>query len=139
MGVAAAANITRMPVTVDNRVVESGVLYPSAARTTAQTGTSMTNPGNTGVVVIVDITSVGVTPSDTFSIMGYDPASTKWYTILASAAKVATGTTVLTVLPSATAAANVTINAGLPATWRVDVAVGNATTATYSVGYSYIG
>jgi len=139
MGVSAATNATRMPVTLDNKVIEEGVLYASAARTTAQTGVTMTNPGFTGVIVTVDITAVGVTPSDTFTIKGYDVASDKWNAILASAAKAATGTTVLTVLPSVVASANVAVSAGIPARWRVDVAVGNATTATYSVGYSYIG
>jgi hypothetical protein len=139
MGVAAAANITRQPVTIDNKVIEEGTLFASAARTTAQTGVTMVNPGFKGVIVTVDITAVGVTPSDTFTIKGYDIASNKWNTILASTAKVATGTTVMTVLPSVVASANVAVSQGIPAQWRVDVAVGNATTATYSVGYSYIG
>jgi len=139
MGVSAPTNQTRMPVTVENRVIEEGVLYASAARTTAQTGTTMVNPGFTGVIVTVDITAIVTSPSNTFTIKGYDVASGKWTAILTGAAKTGTGTTVMTILPSATASANVTINAGLPAQWRVDVAVGNANSMTYSVGYSYIG
>ena len=77
----------------------------------------------------------------TAKIQGYDPASAGWYDILASIATLgnAEATTVLTVLPSATAEANVTINAGLPATWRVIFTPTDADSCTYSIGYSYIG
>jgi len=50
-----------------------------------------------------------------------------------------TGTTVLTVYPGLTAAANVTVNDVLPRTWRVITAIGGSTPAvTATVGASVI-
>lgn len=109
-------------------------IYASAARTTAQTGSDLTNYGQKGVIVIIDITAVAGTPSLTFTIEGKDSTSGKYYTILASAALTGTGTTKLVVYPGITTGANATINHPLPRVWRVNVAVGTADSVTYSVG-----
>jgi hypothetical protein len=141
MSVVAPANAERIPVSLDARagIVEAGTVLASAARTATTNGPDMTNPGYTGVIVYIDITVNAVSCSNVYTIQGKDPVSGTYNTILASVAKTAVGYTVLTVLPSATASANVTINAGIPATWRVICTAGNANSATYSIGYSYIG
>lgn len=141
MSVVAPDNVQRTPVTLDGRAgaVEAGTILASAARTATINGADMTNPGYTGVVVHIDITVNAVACSNVYTIQGKDPVSGTYYTILASAAKTGVGYTVLTVLPCATASANVTINAGIPSTWRVICTAGNANSATYSIGYSYIG
>lgn len=112
-------------------------LYPSAARTTAQTGTDQTQlqqpAAGVGVIVVVDITAY-TSGSITVTLQGKDPTSGKYYTILASAALAAAATTTLRVFPGATAAANTAANDVLPAVWRVNVAVADATSITYSIG-----
>jgi hypothetical protein len=112
-------------------------LITAVAATTTQTSTDQTNPGGRGVKVVLDMTAIG-TGSVTLSIRGKDPASGKYYTILASAAVVGNGTTVYTVYPGAPAAANVSANDALPRTWQVQVVANNANPATYTVGASVI-
>lgn len=83
-----------------------------------------------GLHLIVNVTA-GSGFSLTFTLQGKDPITGVYYTILASAALVATGTTVLRVYPGLTAAANLTANDVLPDTWRVVVA--GTGTATFSI------
>ena len=109
-------------------------IYGSEARTAAPILRDLEGFGARGVHIVIDVTAVGVTPSVTFEIRGKDPTSGKYYTILASAAIAAVGTTVLKVFPGATAAANSVANDCLPETWRVVPVHGNAITITYSVG-----
>lgn len=109
--------------------------YPSAARTASPTAmTRLKNStGGRGLVVIIDTTAAGSSPSTVFTIQGYDPITEKYYTILASAAITATGTVILRVFPGATAAANLVANDVLPAEWRVIATHGNGTSHTYIV------
>lgn len=111
-------------------------ILPSAARTTSQDSGNLDNKVNgRGVRVVVDVTATpGSAPSLVVTVQGRDPLSGKVYTLLASAAITAVGTTVLTVYPGLTAAANVTANNVLPAVWKVIVTAGNSNAATYSVG-----
>lgn len=109
---------------------------PSAAliaHAAAAAGTSSADQANTsarGIKVVVDVTAItGTTPTLTVTLQGKDPISGKYYTLLASAALSAVGTTVLTVYPGLTAAANLTANDVLPATWRVITAIGGTTPA----------
>lgn len=141
MSVPAAANATASPVQVAGRDVASGVIAASAARTATMTGATMTNPGHTGVIVVIKTTAHASTPAATAVIQGYDPGSASWYDILTSIATLGNSeaTTILTVLPCATAEANVTINKGIPAQWRVVFTPTDADSCTYSIGYSYIG
>lgn len=89
---------------------------------------------------MVDITAIsGTTPTLTVTLQGKDAASGKYYTILAGAALNATGTTVMTVFPGATASANVAANDCLPRTWRINTAVGGTgPSVTYTVGVSLL-
>lgn len=140
MGVSAADNQTRTPVTIENKVIEEGTLLASAARTATVSSSDMTNPGFTGVMVIVTSTAFALTPSITCTIQGKNPVTGAYYTILASAAITDGSTTrILTVLPGATASANVTINMGIPKIWRVTMTHSDTDSITYSVAYSYLG
>ena len=86
----------------------------------------------------IDITAIVSTPLVTVTIQGKDPISGKYYTILASAALAAAATTVLRVYPGLVAVANLTVNDVMPRHWRVSVTVGDADSATYSIGASMI-
>lgn len=110
-------------------------LLASAARTTTQTSADQTNINGVRLKVILDATVIG-TGSVTVTINGKDPASGKYYLILAGAAVVTNSTNVYTVSPGATATANVSANDFIPRTFQIVVTANNANTATYSVGYS---
>lgn len=84
----------------------------------------LTNTNGRGVSVLVNLTTM-TAASVVVTLQGKDIASGTYYTLLASAAKTATGATLLTVYPGAPATANVSANAPLPKTWRVSVAVSN--------------
>lgn len=101
-------------------------------------GTTATNRLNnrygSGIKLVIDITAItGTSPTLTVTLRGYDNASGKAYTLLASAALNATGTTVLTVYPGVPVSANVSANDHLPVAWDVSAVIGGtgpAVTAT---------
>jgi hypothetical protein len=95
------------------------------------------NPNHHGLHLVVDITAIA-TGNLTVTIQGKDQASGKYYTILASAALAATGTTVLRVYPGMTAAANVATNDILPATWRVQAVMAGGGSVTATIGGSLL-
>lgn len=105
----------------------------SAARTATTTSDDFINYDAIGLQLIIDVTAVTATPSITVTIQGKDYLSGKYYTILSSAAITGTGTTVLRVFPSATAATNLAANDFLPINWRVSVAHGDTDSITYSI------
>ena len=113
-----------------NRTV---TIHDSKARTADPTVVDQSNAGCRGLHLIIDVTAVDATPSVVFTIKGKDPVSGKVWTILASAAIVATGTTVLKVYPGLTAAANAAANDILPPTWQVTAVHGDADSITYTV------
>jgi len=113
-------------------------VFRSAARTATHSSPDISNYSGTGMVAVIDATAITATPSVVFTIEGKDPTSGKYYTILASAAIVATGTTVLRVHPDLTAATNTVAKDMLPAVWRVKTAVSDTDTLTYSVGASMV-
>lgn len=98
------------------------------------------NPFWRGVQLVVDITAItGTTPTLTVIVEGMDEASGKFYALLTSAALSATGTTLLTVYPGVTAAANVAAAQALPKTWRVRYTIAGTTPAvTATVGASLV-
>jgi hypothetical protein len=114
--------------------IEHIKLFASAARTAAHNSDDQYNKGHRGLKLTIDATAEADTAEVTFTLQGKDQASGKYYTILASAAISAVGTTVLTVYPGITAAANVSVSDVLPAIWRVAVTVADADSLTYSVG-----
>jgi hypothetical protein len=113
-----------------------GTVLASAARTATVASELFTNYDYRGIDLVIDVTAASGTPSVVFTIQGYDPLSTKYYTILASAAITATGTTTLRVYPGLSAAANTVANFALPRNWRVNAVHGEGSSITYSVGFS---
>lgn len=118
--------------------VQSEPIFASAARTATVASADITNRGGRGAVIVIDVTAAADTPSVVFTVQGKDDLSGKYYTMLASAAITATGTTVLRIFPGMTAAANVAANDVLPRTWRVNAVHADADSITYSVGASII-
>lgn len=110
----------------------------SAARTATVSSADLTNHNARGVHVIIDVTLDPALASVTFTVEGKDPVSGVYYTILTSAAIIATGTTALTVYPGVTETANVKESDVIPRTWRVTATHVDADSITYSVGATEI-
>lgn len=108
-------------------------LLASAARTAATQSPDQTNFNGRGVHVLVNMSVFGGAGSITPTIQGKDPISGTYYTILAGPAISANGLTVLKVYPGLTTLATAVANDILVRTWRVSVAVADATSHTYSV------
>jgi len=108
-------------------------ILASAARTTTQTGSDITNYNARGIKVVLD-TTVASTGSVTLKIQGKDSVSGAYYDILTGAAVTNVSTNVYTIYPGATAVGNTTVNDSLPRVWRVVVTANNSNSQTYSVG-----
>lgn len=114
----------------------SFTLMESAART-ADSTIRAHNDGWVGMILVIDATAVVATPSVVFTIQGVDPATSKTWDILASAAITATGTTILRVHPELAAAANSVAKDMLPAHWQLLCDHADADSITYAVGVNY--
>lgn len=114
-------------------VGRSFTVFASAARTaTPDTEEKELPSGAKYGVFVIDVTAAAA-PSVVFTISGVDRLSGQVYTVLASAAIVGTGTTVLRVGPALTAAANLVANDCLPPIIRVTAAHGNGNSVTYTM------
>ena len=115
-------------------------LIASAAHTASVTTADQANHTWRGVNLIIDVTGVsGTAPTLVVALRGKDPTSNKYYTILASATISTVSTTVLSVYPGLTAAANSVANAVLPRTWDVVATIGGTTPSfTMSIGASVL-
>lgn len=112
----------------------SNQTYASAARTATFAGDDNKKvPGNRGVKAVLDVTVVPGIDTVTLIIEGKDQASGKYFTILSAAARVATGTDVLTIYPGIAVAVNVSASDTLPDIYRARVAHSAATSFTYSL------
>lgn len=109
----------------------------SAARTTLQDSADLVNYNARGVVICVDIT-VYTAGNLTITVQEKSTLSGKYNTILTSAALAAAATTFLTIYPGVTVAANVAVSAPLTRIFKVHVAVGDATSITYSIDANFI-
>jgi len=116
---------------------KEGTLLPSVARTATATSDDVTISSGTGVVITLDVTA-GATLSLTTVIQRKDPASGKYVTLLTSAAVTGVSTNTYKVHPDLTAVTNLVANDVLTGTFRVVVTHGNATSCTYTVGYSVV-
>jgi hypothetical protein len=116
---------------------KEGTVFASAARTATVTSADITATAGQGVVVVLDVTA-GSTLSLTVAIQRKDVASGKYVTVLTGAAVTGVSTNTYKVYPGLTAAANLTVNDVITGTFRVVVTHGNATSATYSVGYALV-
>lgn len=117
---------------------DQGTALASASRTTTQTLPDIYSYGASFLNVVLDMTVVG-TGSVTLSINGKDPASGKYYLILAGAAVATNSTNRYKVGPNVTASANAIAQDYLPAVFQLIVTANNANPATYSLGYATTG
>ena len=106
---------------------QSGALITYAAAG-AGTTTSDQYCAAKGLLLYIDITAVGGTPTLTVTLQGKSPTGT-YQTILASAALSSVATTVLKVYPGLTAAANAAANDIIPEVYRVSAVIGGGTPA----------
>lgn len=120
-----------------NRDLTASDLVFGVGATASQNSPDQNNADARGVKVFVNVTNAG-TGSITATIQAKDPASSTYTTLLASAAIVANGITVLTVYPGAAVTANVSASDVLPRQWRIAVTANNANPASYTVGASLI-
>jgi hypothetical protein len=113
----------------------SFTVLPSLARTETPNTIEYRNlnPITQGITVVIDVTAKTGTPSIVATIYGVDPFIDQTWTILASAAIITTGTTVLRVHPGITAAANSAAADTIPANIRIGVAHTGSDSITYSV------
>jgi hypothetical protein len=111
-----------------------------ANATASANGADLENVSGKSAHVVIDITAIaGTSPTATFTVQGKDPFSGKYYTILASAALAATGTTVLRIGAGLTAAANLVANDVMPRVFRVIcTAGGTVTDLDATVGVSLV-
>lgn len=116
---------------------QEGVLLSSIARTATATSSDVSVVSGTGLVVVLDVT-VGALLDLITTIQRKDIASGKYVTILTSAAVTGVSTNTYKVYPGIAAVANLTVNDVLTGTFRVVVTHGNATSCTYTVGYSIV-
>lgn len=123
-----------MPST-KNYLPEESVIFKSVARTATHNSPDLAkNREFSGLILIIDATVEVATASVVFTIQGKDPGSGKYYTILASAAVTAVGTTILRVHPNLTASANVIAKDVMPSTFRILATHDDADALTYTVG-----
>lgn len=116
-----------------NAFKEPRIVAESAARTASADFSFAC--GSIGGVFIINATAAAATPSVVFTVKGVDPASGSTWDILASAAITGTGTTVLRIHPSLTAAANTIAKDVLPSSIVVSAVAADADSLTYSVGF----
>lgn len=131
----------------------NGVLIPVGTVATANgvsgktAGTYTRNPENhaaVGVTLFVDVTAAsGTSPTLTFTLQAWDPASQTWYNIspaLPTTPIASTGLSVIQLYPGDVSDSAMQMAGGaLPAApWRVAYTVGGTTPSfTFSVGYAY--
>lgn len=109
------------------------VVYASAARTATPTAVEISTYRAKALRVVIDVTAVTATPLLTVTVDGKDNLSGKYYNLITSAVIGTAVTTVLTIAPGVTVAANLAVSAPLPDTCRITVSHGDADSATYSV------
>jgi hypothetical protein len=111
------------------------VVYPSAARTgtPAPVDIAVDQQNATALLLLIDVTAVGVTPSVVPTIDGVDVLSGKLFNLLTGTALTAVVTRRLSVAPGLVVAANLVANEHLPDRVRVTMTHGNGVTITYSV------
>lgn len=119
--------------------IKNMIVFDSANRIDAVESPDLNNYNYSAVLLVVDITGFTGGTNATFTIQGKDFVSGKYFDILSSAAKTATGTFTLSVCPEIAVVSNSTASAILPKQWRVKVAkTGTFTNLTYSVSATLV-
>lgn len=99
------------------------IIIASAAQTANVNSADQTNANCKGINLYINTGAFGVGATGiTATLQGKDPVTGQYYTIVQSAALVASTFLVLQVYPGLTAAANSIANAALPKTWRIILA-----------------
>lgn len=122
---------------IDPKNTDRGAVAKLTAAGAGTVNTSdILNTTGSGLRLVIDVTAIsGTTPTLTVTIQGKDNASGKYYTLLASAALNATGTTILKLYPGFAETANVSANDCLPEWWRVSYTVGGTSpSVTATIG-----
>jgi hypothetical protein len=114
---------------------EAVVLLPRAVYTTAFNSPILVNGGGTQLVIYLVSWTIG-SASLTLSVADIAPGDFTATLLLASAAITTNTTTRLRVSPHLTAAANTIGKEIVPALFQIQVAVGSAQPAEYSLAYS---
>ncbi len=112
-------------------------VLPFASRTATPVIGDFRTARGKGVVLVINAVTAG-SPSVVFTLLGKDPVSGKTWTILASAAVVATGVTILKVHPGLTASTNAVANDVLPPVWTITAVHADTTAISYSITASVI-
>ena len=124
-----------------------GTLLASAARTATLNSGNQTNHNSQGVIVILNVTAASGSGGLTVTIWGIDPVTGSSYQVTdAPTAILATGRYAYELCPGSSAAAvtgsaarvRQRTSARLPRTWYAEVAHGDATSYTYSLGYALL-
>lgn len=121
-----------------------GTLLASAARTAQTSSPTQTNYNARGVVVFLNVTAASGTGGLQPVMQGLDPVSGNGFSLNATpTAVITTGTFAYVwypgaVLPGGGTSIAQVLSAPVPRTWAVTIVVGNATSYTYSLGYSLI-
>jgi hypothetical protein len=116
-----------------------GTALTSAARTAATNSADITNYNGRGILVTLDISAASGTGGLQIRIAVKDPVSGNYANLNALPTAVITiSTTTYLLYPGATTGATQTTNGALPRTFRISTAVGDASSYTYSVGYTII-
>jgi len=138
IGISDGTNIRAMLGNVE------GTLLASAARTATVNTPNQINYNAKGVMVFVNVSAVSGTGGLTLNFYGIDPVSGQYIGLMyASGAITAIGRYAYVIYPGVSSSAitnGIRQVAGitLPRTWLVQVAVGDASSYSYSVAYSLI-
>ncbi len=107
--------------------------YSSAARTTTPATVDLDVEAAHGLVLVIDVTAVTSTPSVVFNIDGLDELTGNTWTLLDSAARTTTGTTILRIAPELSASGNLIGKDTVPARIRIAPVHGNGNSITYTL------
>lgn len=106
----------------------------SAARTASLNSSEFTLYGATGVIFVVDVTAVSLTPSVSITLQCYDSLSGKWFNIITATAITTTGTYKIMAFPNATAAAGSVASTVVARQCRLNCIHSDTDSITYSIG-----
>lgn len=111
-------------------------LFSSTSRTTSVDTGAVDNLSGSGVVVLLNVSSIA--GSLTPTIYGYDPVSEATYTLLTGAAVSSAGLYPYRVYPGITPVPNEAASDVVPRYWGLSVAAGTTDSNTYSASCSII-
>lgn len=123
---------------------QTATIFASAARTATPTPIELTRTTHgvhmnrlANLNIVIDVTAVTSTPSVVFSVEAQDSASSKWYSLLDSAAITGTGTTALSLGKGNDTVTNLSKRVNLPTKLRITPVHADADSITYTVGASF--